>query len=255
MQPFLEKKNVPPYSMLADFYDGMMEHVDYRTWSSFIHQIFERYGSGISTVCEFACGTGNFAAAMAAFPYTMICSDRSETMIMTARKKPVAQSGKILFFTGDMLSFKPSVECEAALCLYDSVNYLMKAEDILNFFNHVSECTTGRGIFVFDVCTEKNSLDHFDQRYELDRTHHYKRRSYYDRISRTQFNEIEAEIDGTLFHETHQQRIYSLDEIHAIIRASPFTCVAQLANLGFMDGSEASERVHFVLRKKNYVAI
>ena len=77
------------------------------------------------------------------------------------------------------------------------------------------------GLFVFDVCTERNSLRYFSQFREREAGpgFAYQRHGYYDAASRMQMNDsvIHREGHRTPLHELHRQRIYRLDEIDAAI--------------------------------------
>ena len=51
------------------------------------------------------------------------------------------------------------------------------------------------------------------------------------------------------FAETHVQRIYTLDELQERIQTSAFELLGAFDGFTFDDGSERSDRVHYVLRR------
>jgi SAM-dependent methyltransferase len=238
-----------PYSQLASFYDGMMEHVDYGKWARYIDKIFKYYDASIRTVCELACGTGSLAILLSKLGYQMTCSDISPDMIQWAETKAKRAKAEIDLAVSDMLGFKSDKIFDAVICLYDSVNYLPGKNDFRKLLTNVRPLIKDAGLFIFDVCTELNSLENFNQRYEHDKQHGYKRRSYYMPDQRIQVNDIEMTINGNIFHERHCQNIYRLSDITEEINKSPFRIVNMFENLTFKQGSEKAERVHFILQK------
>ena len=110
-----------------------------------------------------------------------------------------------------------------------------------------------RGMFIFDVCTERNSVMHFQDMQESEQGPGfvYSRRSYYDREQKMQFNSFEIRFDGqeSTVTETHAQRIYAHDEMVGLIGKSQFDLVDAYDGFTFSDESDDSDRVHFILRK------
>ena len=241
--------NVLPYSKLAAFYDGMMEHVDYDHWATYIDIIFNKSGKQIREVCEVACGTGTLAIALSKLGYRMTCSDLSSDMIKVASDKAKRNGVRIDFSVENMTELKMDKEFDAVLCLYDSINYLQGRDEIIRFLNNTEKLIKDGGYFIFDACTERNSLEHFNQRYEYDKTHHYRRRSYYIKEQRIQVNEITLQVDGGFYSEKHAQNIFPVAEMTDMIRNTCFNIIHVYENLTFHKGSEDSERVHFVLQK------
>lgn len=241
---------VSPYSKLAAFYDGMMEHVDYDHWADYIDKIFSRSGTPIRDVCEVACGTGTLAIVLSKLGYRMTCSDISADMVRVASDKAKRHGVSIDFSVKNMTTLESEREFDAVLCLYDSINYLQSRDEILRFLSHTEKLVKNGGYFIFDACTEHNSLEHFNQRYEYDKTHHYRRRSYYIKEQRIQVNEITLQVNGAYYSEKHTQNIFPVAEMTDMIRTTAFEVMHVYENLTFRNGSEASERVHFVLKKK-----
>ncbi|MCH8980062.1 MAG: hypothetical protein IH945_12595, partial [Armatimonadetes bacterium] len=117
---------------------------------------------------------------------------------------------------------------DCAVCLYDSVNYLMSIEQVSEMFDNVHGILHRGGLFIFDVCTETNSIRHFRDMRERERGDgfSYTRHSYYK--EGVQFNEFKLTFDEPKreIQELHQQRIYPLREIDEVIAASSFNLEA-----------------------------
>jgi hypothetical protein len=116
----------------------------------------------------------------------------------------------------------------------------------------VAQVLSVGGIFIFDVCTAKNS--------ELFFSHHtvvenfgdirYERLCTYDRAERIQENHFTIQRSGKRISESHYQRIYRLTEIDEMIASSPFETMARYDDMSYLPGTENSERVHYVLMKR-----
>ncbi len=60
---------------------------------------------------------------------------------------------------------------------------------------------------------------------------------------------FEIEVLGKKFREEHQQRAYSIAEVAAVATTAGFEIAGQFEEFGMEEATEASERVHWVLRK------
>ena len=236
-----------PYSSIARIYDQMMDHVDYAAWSKYLVSIFQKHHLAVDSICEFACGTGSLAVELEKLGYRLWCSDNSPEMIHRALEK--STNRQIDFSVQDMLYAHWGRQFDAALCLYDSVNYLMDIKLFNTLFANVFGLLRQNGLFIFDICTEANSERNFRSLYEEDLDAAYRRRSYYIRSKKIQVNEIELLVKGRSYNEIHYQKIYSIREIEQAIENSEFTLVDRFANMTLEAASERSDRIHFVLQK------
>ncbi len=237
----------PPYTKLASIYDGMMEHVEYKQWSRYIDAVFKNFGVDIKTVCETACGTGTHAVALAQQGYEVTCADISNAMIEIAKGK----SGPWIkaFHVSSMTEIDLKEKFDAVLCLYDSVNYLLTEDDIQKMFSCSFRLLNSGGLFIFDACSIQNSMRNFKDYYEHDKNWNYKRRSHFDKESRIQRNEIGIVLGEESYHETHDQRIYTLEEWREMISKTDFNSLAIFEDMSFDPASEKSDRFHFILEK------
>jgi len=70
---------------------------------------------------------------------------------------------EINFYTMDMRNLQFKKKFDGVVSLFDSINYLTTEEDILKNFRSVESILNDNGIFIFDVCTETNSIKNFYQ--------------------------------------------------------------------------------------------
>ncbi len=139
------------YTGFAEVYDLFMEDVPYETWRDFITGVLRREGIADGLVCELGCGTGRMTRMLAACGYAMIGIDASQEMLSAAREK---ESEGILYLEQDMREFELYGTVRAVVSICDSMNYLLKEQDLLQVFSLVNNYLDPGGIFLFDLNTE-----------------------------------------------------------------------------------------------------
>ncbi len=245
-----------PYTALAPFYDRLMSHVDYKLWGGLIRRVVKKYlGSTTARVLEIGGGTGTLGKWLTEndFPYTG--SDLSFSMCLQASK----QRG-LSFFCADGESLPVCSIFEMVIFLYDGINYLQSKESYEALFDQVYRCLLPRGLFLFDVTTEANSVDHFMDFFDCEDfgDTYYVRHSYYDRVQRLQYNDFTVFVQHTenpRFYskhiERHAQKVLSVNEIKRRIPKDLFTIEGVWDGFSTRPAHRRSERVHFLLRKIN----
>ena len=241
---------VPPYSKLAAIYDYVMRHVDYAHWTDFVETLFHQHRTYPSRLLDLACGTGSLALELRRRGYGVAGADACRSMVEVAEEKAKAGGYDIAFHQKDLLDLSGLPRSDAVLCLYDSINYLMRAEEVSAALEEIRRVVEPGGVFIFDVCTESNSLRHFQDMTDRDRGDgfSYTRHSYYD--SGIQFNRFSIRFGAAreLFHELHKQRIYPLADIERVLEASSFQVEGAYDGFSLLPATDDSDRVHFVLR-------
>ena len=241
-----------PYQGLAPIYDYVMRHVDYDEWAAFIRDVFARHDPEAKHLIDLACGTGNVSSELSLLGFSITGADLSEAMVRIAQEKAALRGDDSEFVQRDLRALSGLGPFQGAVCTYDSFNYLLELEDIDEALGQIIRILKPGGLFVFDVCTERNSLTYFSDMRDRESGpgFTYERHSYYETNVRLQHNDFEIRFEGdeTLYKESHVQRIYRLADIEQRIKASPFELVELLAEFTFNPGSEDADRVHYVLR-------
>ena len=240
-----------PYQALAARYDAVMEHVDHAKWARLVERIWRRHGANPSRILETGAGTCRLAPHLARGKRRIVASDLSPEMLERGKDrigKRVAADFRRLPFRGG--SF------DAALCLYDAVNYCLTMPDLRAFFSEASRVLAPGGTLLADVTTATNS-----RRYFLDATSHEEidgvhvvRHSRYEPVARIQFNGFhffEPTREGTyrLRREEHRQRIWSLTEYDQAASRAGFSRVGAWDD-DLEESTSRSERIHLVFRKE-----
>ncbi len=243
---------VEPYESLAPIYDHVMRHVDYGHWVRYVDGLLREVGGEPRQLIELACGTGNATFALADLSYEIRGFDGCEAMVREAAEKSRYDGRGIVFDTRDLRDLHDIDPTQAVVCLYDSMNYLLEPAHIDQALEQIHGVLIRGGTFIFDVCTEQNSLLHFDGVSDVEEGpgFRYTRRSDYHRGERLQVNDFVIEFDdGRRHQETHVQHIYTIDDLHERIDASPLRLVSVFDGFSRRKGSERSDRVHFVLMR------
>ncbi|MFA6109507.1 MAG: class I SAM-dependent methyltransferase [Candidatus Latescibacterota bacterium] len=254
----MESAGSPPYERLAAIYDHVMRHVDYRSWAGYLRDLLARYGPSPASVIELACGTGSVGLEAVRLKVPVVLAvDLCEAMLQVAREKALRAGIALDFRRADLRDLSPVAPPSpfaAGFCVYDSFNYLLTPDDLRTALDQVHGILSPGGLFIFDVCTERNSLRYFSDFEDREEGpgFSYERHSFYDARERLQMNRFRIRFEGEAApaEELHAQRIYPLAEVRAVVAESPFELVAAHDGFTFRKGSDQSDRVHFVIRSR-----
>ena len=247
-----------PYEAIASIYDFIMRHVNYRRWAGYLEALWTRSGLERPEICELACGTGNIALELwRRGERVLLGCDKSEAMLKVAREKAEVVGAEVDFVRADLRDLSPLGKFDVLLCVYDSINYLREdevPEALLQAYEHLRP----GGAFIFDICTEANSLQYFRDYTAIDfgPGFSYERRSRYDPEERIQYTYFEVRFSGDpeAYCEKHIQWIYPVEWILERIRESPFKLLGAFPDFTFRrTEEERGDRVHFVLRKESTI--
>lgn len=235
-----------------------MRHVNYKRWAMYIIELFGlAEGGRIERVLELACGTGNVLAELAQAGYKVFGLDSSFEMVQQAAERLSKLQGancKLPLCCGDMKNFAVVSPVDAVICLYDSFNYCLEPEAARELLDNAAAAVRRGGLFIFDVCTEHTCRRNFNNFFERDSFLEisYIRRAHFKPSRKIQVNEFfitDGFSRGPALYERHEQRIYSLQEINAMIDAQQWELAGCFDGMSRRPGSEKSDRVHFVLKR------
>ena len=150
-----------PYEKFAYAYDRIMTNVNYTRWTHYIESLFEKYDCKPRRVLDLACGTCALTIQLGLKGYEMTGVDRAIGMLDIAKEKVAAHELEIELRDGDMRDFQLNQRFDAVLCTYDSINYAYDETELSNVFQCVAEHLEPGGLFIFDVTTERNIVEHF----------------------------------------------------------------------------------------------
>lgn len=257
-----------PYRALPDFYDAVMAHVDYEAWGRYLQRLWSREGLQPHSILEIAAGTCALHRT-GAYPESArtVYTDLSAAMLNAPKKKrittPSAWARPGLSPLPDLraccnaiaLPFRTG-DFDLVVMVYDAFNYLMDKRGALACLQEAARVLKPGGLFIFDVTTRTNSLRHFTDFLDIEELPGATliRRSTFDSESDLQQNAFTIfveESDGRFRREeeTHQQRVFALQDVAAWAEQAGFEVRGRFAGFSMKPGAESSERVHFVLKK------
>jgi len=102
---------------------------------------------------DLACGEGSFALEMASKGWDVVGIDQSEEMLRLARRRAADSASQVEFFKQDMREFTVPGQADLVTCWFDSLNYLLRIEDIQSAFSRVYQALKPGGWFIFDMNT------------------------------------------------------------------------------------------------------
>lgn len=242
-----------PYAWLSRFYDSLMDHVSYGEWADFILQTLTHKKYMPHRVLELGAGTCRLAPLLESsldLQY-YVCSDLSPYMLHQCQDRQglnlVASKGQQLAFCSACFDF--------LLMTYDSFNYLT-ASDIHHLFQEVARVLEPGGIFLFDVTTEHNSLEWFEDYQDVLENSDglLIRRGWYDAETKRQYNRFdwfEPQNDQRYVKhvEEHIQYIYGLDQIRGWAQENGLLVRSLYDGFSREVACESSDRVHFWVEK------
>jgi SAM-dependent methyltransferase len=135
------------YAQLDRFYDVAMGN---RTeMASYIRRLIRRHKPKARTLLELACGTGAILKILAK-SYDVAGLDLSPQMLSLARKK----LPHMRFYRKDMISFSLGKKFDVIICVFDSINHVLKFTDWKKIFRNAARHLEENGLFLFDINTE-----------------------------------------------------------------------------------------------------
>lgn len=138
---------MPGYDSYAAFYDATQG--DRADHAAYLRSLLEKHHPKAKTVLELACGTGSVLEQLRD-RYDVTGVDLSEQMLARAAEK---LPGTRLVHA-DMTIVSLGETFDVVLCVYDSINHLLRFEQWEQVFERAHEHLADRGVFVFDVNTE-----------------------------------------------------------------------------------------------------
>lgn len=246
-----------PYTALAAGYDFVMRHVDYDEWAAYVHELLDRHGTDVERIIELGGGTGALALRLQPLgEYTYLLTDGSAAMLNRARakidlsKEPI-HCAQVDFTQATLGDVGASAPADAVVLVFGGLNYLLDESRVAALFRTVHRLLRPGGIAVVDHSTPANLEAHTEDLVDEGATDafSYVRKSRYDPATREHETTIEMTVRGRHLRERHVQRLYSLETVQALLRASPLAVVAAYDGRTPAPADEQSTRVHWVLRR------
>lgn len=242
------------YNKFAKVYDELMNDFDYKEWFNYIEAIFKKYKKDPKKVLEMACGTGNLSEYFAEDGYKLTSFDLSDEMLARAYDK-LNRYKNVKLLKQDMIDFKFSGNFEAIVSICDSVNYILKQDDLVKTFKNVYDHLEDGGIFIFDINsyyklskTLGNNIfieDREDIFYTWENS--FDEKTNICDFYLTFF--LKQEEEYKRFDEHHREKAYKLGEVLEALKLAGFKTRHMYDCFTFDTPIEKTERVNFIAIK------
>ncbi len=108
-----------------------------------------------ASILDVCCGTGHIVKLLKESGYNVSGLDGSSLMLDYAKENVPSAD----FIQADIRDFNLNKKFNAITCLFDSINHLLKEEDVLNAFTNIYNHLEKDGIFAFDTNSLDSSID------------------------------------------------------------------------------------------------
>lgn len=243
------------YGEFAQVYDELMNDFDYGSWYEYIEDILIKYNRKPKNILEMACGTGNLSEKLAENGYKLTCFDLSEDMLVMADGK-LNKYKNVRLLKQNMVDFDLGEKYELILSVCDSINYILKEDDLYRSFKNVYDHLEDGGLFVFDINSHYKLTEIIgNNTFVEDRENiFYTWENYYDREEEivefylTFFVSEDGE-NFQRFNEDHIEKAWRKEEIIGLLKKAGFISVDCLEAFTFKEAETKTERLNFIVRK------
>ncbi|MEO0080129.1 MAG: methyltransferase domain-containing protein [candidate division WOR-3 bacterium] len=241
-----------PFQEFARHYDRfMLRYVDYKTWVDYLERIFKRFGTRPQLILDLACGTGIPTIMLARRGYRLLALDRSREMLKELERKRAELP--IEPIQADMSRFELNRQVDAAICLYDSMNYRLTEEALAGCFGCVRRAVKRSGLFAFDMNTLYGLAECWGTRTQTRQVgnvtsiwqHSYDPTTRISTLHLTFWEEGRA---TQRFEEVHEERAWTVDEVGDHLRRAGFPEVHFFQHSGFQPVGPFTTRMMVVAR-------
>jgi ubiquinone/menaquinone biosynthesis C-methylase UbiE len=241
------------FTQVAPYYDALMASVPYSMWADYVVEIFQHLGVKPRRILDLATGTGSVAIELAERGYEVTGVDLSEPMLEQARRKAHGADLDLRFLQADAAELRfPPASFDAAVSLYDSLNYILEPERLQRAFDGMAAALAPGGAFIFDL----NTIYSFEremftqQSLAPAREVRYIWRSKFDAATRIARIDMEFwTADGNHFRELHFQRGHSVQEVTDMLERAGFIVAVLYEAYTMLPPGPKSERIFYVARR------
>jgi len=199
------------FAELAQYYDTIMEHVDYYRWFR-TTEALGRMAPQPLLHLDAACGTGVLMDRLRGPEWKCFGIDLSAAMLSQIR----AQGRNLAAANADLRALPFCGAFGLITCLFDSINFLIEEHDLRRAMRELADALAPGGLLYFDAVTERMVLEHFDGQTWTETTGAYETTwdSTYDH--RTGINRSRILIDAGA-QGVVRERIYARETLESAI--------------------------------------
>ncbi len=240
----------------ARIYDDIMRTVPYGLWYNYLREILVSFDKNPRKILDMACGTGNMTLRFAHEYREIVGIDKSTHMLKIAKEK-VNSADNVKFIKKDIRDFTFPEEFDFIFCIFDSLNYILKKEDLKKVFINVYNSLQDDGIFVFDLNTV-NRLMSIEPGTTVFKGDGYtcfwediidKGRMIWKVKLKIYLDDDETEC----YQEIHQETGYKTKRVRKLLYDTGFSQVQIYKAFTFDKGNDKDNRLYYIVFKSGKV--
>lgn len=245
------------YTDFASVYDTFMDETPYEEWCEYMKEILKEYAVTEGILLELGCGTGSMSELFSQSGFDVIGIDNASEMLMIAERKKEQSGHDILYLLQDMREFELYGTVKVVISVCDSINYILKEEELNQVFRLVNNYLDKKGIFIFDFNTVYKYQEVIgdtviaENREECSFIweNYYQEEEQINEYDLTIFVKEKPQDRYRKFEETHYQRGYELSVIKKLVTQAGLEFVAAYDAFTRKPPSQESERICIVARE------
>ncbi|WP_242272289.1 trans-aconitate 2-methyltransferase [Bacillus cereus group sp. BfR-BA-01310] len=150
------------YDIFASIYNKHWGHFAEHSYPAY-HKFILQYASSDSRILDLCCGTGHLTKIFIDNNFIVTGIDGSAQMIAHARKN----APDATFIVDDARHFKVDEQFHYVISAGDSLNHIMKLDELKNTFHNVYSALYDGGSFAFDMNMEKGFLENWSASFHI----------------------------------------------------------------------------------------
>jgi SAM-dependent methyltransferase len=238
-------RSVEPFVTLAELYDHVLGERFFRAFE----RLAQRHRIHPNSVADVACGTGMFVRYLRQSGASVVYGvDRSAEMLCVAVNRNKGNGAR--FLLQDFLSLRLPSPVDLITCHFDSLNYLLTTDQLLEALRRFRSNLKPGGHLLFDMVTERALRPTAAPKIErvAGSSTTLTRVTHTDRRLALQLACICVSRNGRTAREVHVQRAYPVATITRLLRISgyPLVGVYDYESLGRV--TDSTVRAAFVAR-------
>lgn len=246
------------YGEFAKIYDELIkEDIDYNLICDRIKELISIYNINNEDYLDLACGTGNVSSIMVKKFDNTYLVDMSEDMLEMACFKFMEQNTKAMIVRQDMTKLNLNHKFDLITCVLDSTNYILKDDELLDYFKGVYNHLKDEGIFIFDINSFyklTNILGDNVFTYNEEDVFYTWENTLEDNIVNMFLTFFVKDNESDLyerFEEEHNERAYKEEEIQEFLKKANLKVLNKFDGYSNNEVSQQSERILYVVGKDN----
>jgi SAM-dependent methyltransferase len=238
------------YSYSAAFYDRMVGRYAFEQWKENFERLGKRYDLDASRTADVACGTGLASRYLDGQGAEVYAFDISLQMLREAAKASSGGRGPKLL-RQDMRYLLPPVPVPLLICATDSLNHLLREDDIRRTIKAFYAALYPGGHALFDMNSawqlrEGSDSEPWEFEVEGARMRWVSAWSEKDRTATLELAFFGAGKNGKEVTEVHRERAYSPEWVLEVLGRAGFGRAEVLDAAGLGKVSERTRRFQFV---------